>query len=78
MSKNKRNLSSPDVIIMREQCKNKIRLPFFVKKDDDEGTEFYYLGDLTAIPDRFVETNMQNDAGGSVSVVKWSIYSIAM
>lgn len=70
MSKSRRTLSSPEVVIMRNQSENKIRLPFFVKKDDDEGTAFYYLGDLTSVPDKFEKTTMQNDAGGSVSVVK--------
>ena len=70
MSKSRRTLTSPEVVIMRNQSENKIRLPFFVKKDDDEGTAFYYLGDLTSVPDKFEKTAMQNDAGGSVSVVK--------
>lgn len=70
MSKSRRNLSSTEVVIMRKQSENKIRLPFFVKKDDDEGTAFYYLGELNAIPDKFENTTMQNDNGGSVSVVK--------
>jgi hypothetical protein len=70
MSKSRRTLSSPEVVIMRNQSENKIRLPFFVKKDDDEGTAFYYLGDLTSVPDKFEKTAMLNDAGGSVSVVK--------
>ena len=70
MSKSRRTLSSPEVVIMRNQSENKIRLPFFVKKDDDEGTAFYYLGDLTSVPDQFKKTTMQNDTGGSISVVK--------
>ena len=74
MSKSRRTLSSPEVVIMRNQSENKIRLPFFVKKDDDEGTAFYYLGDLTSVPDKFEKTAMQNDAGGSVSVVKMEYF----
>ena len=74
MSKSSRNLTSPEVVIMRKQSDNKIRLPFFIKKDDDEGAEFYYIGDLTAIPDKFEQTAMQNDKGGSVSVVKMEYF----
>ena len=74
MSKSRRTLSSPEVVIMRNQPENKIRLPFFVKKDDDEGTAFYYLGDLSSVPDKFEKTTMQNDAGGSVSVVKMEYF----
>ena len=47
-----------------------MRMPFFVKKIDDEGLDFYYLGELTAITDRFVNTTMPGDDGTEVSVVK--------
>ena len=47
-----------------------MRMPFFVKKNDDEGLDFYYLGELTAITDRFVNTTMPGDDGTEVSVVK--------
>ena len=36
----------------------------------DEGLDFYYLGELTAIPEKFAETSMPGENGGSVSVVK--------
>ena len=42
------------------------RLPLFVKKHNDEGTEFYYMGDVSPISDKFVQTTM----GENVSVVK--------
>ena len=70
MSKSRRNLSSPDVKAMREQASNKMRMPFFVKKSDDEGLNFYYLGELTAIPDGFVETSMPTQTGTPISVVQ--------
>ena len=43
-----------------------MRMPFFVQKNKDE-EDFYYLGDLTAIPDKFVETTMP---GKDLSVVR--------
>lgn len=67
MSKSKRNLSSPDVMIIRE---NKARLPLFIKKSNDEGTEFYYMGDVTPIDSTFEQTFLQDDFGKPVSVVK--------
>ena len=45
-------------------------MPFFVKKNDDEGLSFYYLGELTAVKDKFVETTMSGDDRNEVSVVK--------
>jgi hypothetical protein len=46
-----------------------MRIPFFAKKNDDEGLDFYYLGDLTSIPDKFESTFMSSE-NGQVSVVK--------
>lgn len=70
MSKNRRNLASPDVRAMRNHEATGMRMPFFVKKNDDEGLSFYYLGELTAIKDKFVETTMSGDDRNEVSVVK--------
>ena len=47
-----------------------MRLPLFVKKDDDEGLGFYYVGELIAIKDKFVETTMAGETSAQVSVVK--------
>ena len=46
MSKNKRTSTSPDVSVILDQARNKIEIPLFVKKDDNEGTDFYYLGNM--------------------------------
>ena len=70
MSKNRRTLSSPDVKAIREHESNGTRLPFFVKKSDDEGLSFYYLGDLYAKTDSFVDTRMSGEEGVEVPVVK--------
>ncbi|MFM1836440.1 MAG: hypothetical protein RJA04_1128, partial [Bacteroidota bacterium] len=48
-SKRKRTLSSPEIV--QFQTNKSLRIPLFIKKDDDEGTEFYYMGDITAIED---------------------------
>jgi len=69
MSKSKRSLSSPDVKAIQNSNKNKMRLPLFVKKNNDEGLEFYYIGDLKAIKESFVEDRMPSK-NGSVSVVR--------
>jgi superfamily II DNA or RNA helicase/HKD family nuclease len=65
MSKNKRNLTSPDVVKFANSELQNIRLPLFVKKDNGEGDDFYYMGDVTPISSRFQETEISN-----VSVVK--------
>ncbi len=70
MSKNKRRLTSPDVLAIRNSISNNTRLPLFIKKSNDEGLEFYFMGDVTPIDESFKETMMQDDTGNNVSVVK--------
>jgi len=49
MSKSNRKLTSKDVqTIMGKH--GKIRLPLFLKKSNSEGSDFYYMGDINAIP----------------------------
>lgn len=69
MSKSNRKLTSKDVQAIKNY-KSGLRLPLFIKKNNDEGIEFYYMGDVTPIEDSFEETTMLNDKGKKVSVVK--------
>jgi hypothetical protein len=69
MSKSKRTLESSDVKTIRNY-KNGLRIPLFIKKSNDEGTEFYYMGDVTPIDDSFEQTTLPTDDGKKVSVVK--------
>ena len=69
MSKSKRTLSSSDVIKFKEAEKLGIRLPLFVKKENAEGDDFYYIGDVSPIKNDFTQTTMENE-DQQVSVVK--------
>ena len=69
MSKSKRKISSPDVQVILNAQQQGTLLPLFVKKDDDEGVDFYFIGFLSYIEGSAQETLMQTDAG-PVSVVK--------
>lgn len=69
MSKSNRKLTSKDVQAIKNY-KSGLRLPLFIKKNNDEGIEFYYMGDVAPIDDSFEETTMLNDKGKKVSVVK--------
>ncbi|MDG1731642.1 MAG: DEAD/DEAH box helicase [Thalassotalea sp.] len=69
MSKSKRTLNSPDVKAIAEY-KLGLRLPLFIKKSNDEGTEFYYMGDVEPVEDGFNQTTMQTGASKNVSVVE--------
>jgi len=45
-------------------------MPLFIKKHNDEGTEFYFMGDVTPLENSFIESSIPDDKGGRVSVVK--------
>ncbi|MGL6248636.1 MAG: DUF3427 domain-containing protein, partial [Culicoidibacterales bacterium] len=49
-SKSGRSLQSNDVQTILAAQQVGLRLPLFVKKNDDEGKSFYYLGEVTPIP----------------------------
>jgi hypothetical protein len=71
ISKSRRNLNSPEIRGMRNY-RGVLRLPLFVKKNDDEGIEFYYLGDVTPKEDGFKESKMKNSKGKDVDIVQVS------
>lgn len=68
-SKSKRTLDSPEIQYLRN-LNSEQRLPLFVKKSDDEGISFYYLGDVVPLKDSFAQESMAIEGGKSVSVVK--------
>ena len=69
MSKSKRTLTSPDIISIKNGG-DSLRLPLFIKKSNDEGAAFYYMGDVRPIQGSFKQTTIKDDAKNNVSVVK--------
>jgi superfamily II DNA or RNA helicase len=70
MSKSKRTLNSPDVNDIRNYKNFNMRIPLFVKKSNDEGTDFYYLGEISPIIDSFEQSYIKDDSQNDVPVVK--------
>ena len=69
-SKSNRSTKSPDVIAITN-INNPIRLPFFIKKDDYEGSEFYYIGEFKVIPETIIDSKMiDKEKNKEISVVK--------
>ena len=68
MSKSKRKINSPDVIKFKEAQERNIRLPLFIKKQNAEGDDFYFMGDVKPIKDLFTETTIGKEK--TVSIVK--------
>lgn len=69
MSKSRRTLKSQDVQDIKNY-RNGLRLPLFIKKSNDEGVEFYYMGEVVPIDNRFEQTSMPTANNKEVSVVK--------
>ena len=69
MSKNQRYLSSPEIVQLRN-TESPSRLPLFVKKSNDEGLDFYYMGELEPIQDSLEEATIENDNNRLLPVVK--------
>lgn len=73
MSKSKRTLNSPDVSAIAAFKEHHMRLPLFIKKHNDEGAEFYYMGDVEPLPELFEEDKMPDGNGKFISVVKMMV-----
>lgn len=69
MSKSNRKLESKDVQSILGK-NGEIRLPLFIKKNNDEGTDFYYMGNINPQKNNVEQTKMNSDSGKQVSVVK--------
>ncbi len=69
MSKSNRTLKSNDVQSILGQ-NGSIRLPLFIKKNNDEGMDFYYMGEVSPELDQVKQTTMANDSGKKLPVVK--------
>ena len=69
-SKSNRKLNSKDVQTLRNQRKNNINIPLFVKKSNDEGQDFYFLGELQTVENSFVQEYMPIENKKPSPVVK--------
>ena len=68
-SKPRRYINSDDVSAIKNH-NNNLRLLLFVKKSNNEGNDFYYMGDVKPMDNSFKETTILNDHGVNVPVVK--------
>jgi superfamily II DNA or RNA helicase/HKD family nuclease len=69
MSKSNRKKTSSDVQAILG-AKGKIRLPLFIKKNNDEGLDFYYMGELSPELNSVEQTTMKDNKGKQIPVVK--------
>ena len=45
-------------------------MPLFIKKNNDEGTDFYFMGFVTPRNDTFKETTIEGEKNKKVPIVK--------
>lgn len=69
MTKSNRTLNSNDVRSILGY-NGPIRLPLFIKKNNDEGIDFYYMGEVSPELNQVKQTAISNDIGKQLSVVK--------
>lgn len=69
ISKQRRTLNSPEILLMKENPVT-VRFPLFIKKDDGEGAEFYYMGDVSPLGEEFEQSRMSDGKGKEVNVVE--------
>lgn len=67
MSRSRRNSKSDEVATLINQPMNNIKIMLFVKKNDGEGSDFYYMGKMKY--NSFEDKTMKDDNGFDIPVV---------
>ncbi|MDD4156402.1 MAG: DEAD/DEAH box helicase [Candidatus Cloacimonetes bacterium] len=67
MTKNNRTLNSKEVLDIINHKENNLKLLLFVKKDDADGTDFYFLGEMEVM--HFAETTIKNKDNKNLPIV---------
>ncbi len=70
MFKSRRTLNSPEVKLFKAHDSG-FRIPLFIKKNNDEGNDFYYMGDVSPRQDSFEQTSI---SGTSVVKVEFDMH----
>ena len=71
MSRSRRTTQSGELEPIINAPESGVRLPFFIKKSDNEGIDYYYLGDVLPVKDAIEDTTMPDGKGGQLNVVKF-------
>ena len=71
MTRNRVSLNSVESQKIINYKTNGLKIYLFVKKSDDEGTDFYYMGRVTPILGKERETTIKNDKGVSLPIMNF-------
>lgn len=72
-SRGKRTLKSKEVTKIINAKSNNIDIYIFIKKENAEGTDFYYLGEADVVPHSAVEDTMEDEHGKLIPVVHMNL-----
>ncbi|MGY4690795.1 DUF3427 domain-containing protein [Salibacterium sp. K-3] len=72
-TRSQRTFESPEVKAILRARENNTFLPIFVKKDDDEGSDFYYVGQALPDTNQAAQTTMEDDKGKQLPVVHMNL-----
>ncbi len=73
MSRSRRTTRSRELQPIINAPASGVRLPFFIKKSDNEGIDYYYLGDVVPVKEAIEDTTMPDGKGGQLNVVKFEL-----
>lgn len=71
MSRSRRTKKSGELLPIINAPESGVRLPFFIKKSDNEGIDYYYLGDVIPVREAITDSTMPDGIGGQLNVVKF-------
>ena len=66
MTRSRVTLESSEIRELKNY-KSGLRISLFVKKSDDEGNDFYYMGDME--PYEYIQKTIENGKGGYLPIV---------
>ncbi|WP_416825200.1 DUF3427 domain-containing protein [Ectobacillus polymachus] len=72
-TRSNRSLQSREVQTIIESKENNIDIHIFVKKDNDEGSDFYYLGKATPDKESVQQAEMKDKDGKDIPVVRMNM-----
>lgn len=71
MTRSKRTLQSDEVRNILGQHESGLSIPLFIKKHDDEGADFYYIGQAEYLKGREKQTIINNEAKKELPIVNF-------
>lgn len=68
-SRSNRKITSNEISSLINH-ENKLKMPLFIKRNNDEGADFYFMGFVTPKNETFKETTIEGEKGKKVPIVK--------